>query len=184
MANMETTKIKEETVTEKSVTLIEHVNGLNALMNEANEIEEKGEDIPLALMDKINQALTNKSEKIDRCVAWITRCGAEVDWLKSEKSCLDVQIKRVERSVSRMKELAGFMMNATGESRLEGLKGHYFRWQPSKAVIIDDKGLIPQEFIVRTVEFSVDRKKISAELKLGRKVPGTHLEERKSVVAK
>lgn len=167
----------------KRETLLARTNDLQEIMSEISYLESIGEPVPHALSDKLTNALTAQSEKIDRCVIWVGRAKAEIEWLKNEKKSIDAQIKRVEASIKRMNELADFVMKASGEDRLSGMH-HYFRKQSSTAVKITDESLIPEEFKSTEIKTSVDKSKLLQELRSGKTIPGAELEERVSIIPK
>lgn len=176
MANLETASPKK--------TLIEHTDDLNALMNKADSLAQAGEDVPAELMDQITEALTQQGEKVDRCAAWVSRAMAEIVWLKEEKASIDAQIRRVERTIERMNYLAGVVMDIAQLDKLEGLKGHSFRWNHSSAVGEVDVDALPEEYKSTETKVVVDRKKLRDALMAGKDVPGACLDKRRRVVCR
>lgn len=164
-------------------TLIERTDNLNKIMGHISYLESIGEKIPTDLQDELNNMLTAHADKVDRCVIWINRAKAEIDWLKEEKKSIDAQIKRVENSIKRMNSLASMVMTNTGQTKMTGMH-HYFSQRKSQAALIMDEDQIPEDYRCVEVKKTIDKSKILMDLKSGKDVPGAVLDKRINIVSK
>lgn len=146
-----------------------------------NEIEELGETVPKELAERVNQLLEVKAEKVDRYVAFERFCKSQAEWLRSEKKVLDAEIKRIDRTVERLKSAALLVMSSTGECEILGKAGHKFLMRESSSVKITDITKVPEEFRRTTISedkitIEADKNKIKDAFKKGLLVEGAGLE--------
>ncbi len=167
-----------------SKSLIEHTDELRLLLGRCDQYDQEGEEVPQDLMDKLSEALTGQAEKVDRCASFVARAEAEVTWLKSEKDAIDLQQKKVQRAIDRMKEIGGMVMNAAKSRRLEGMKGHLFYKREVKKVKIDDTDKIPAKYLKSETTIVVDKKALLRDLKAGEEIPGASIDTSDTVIVK
>lgn len=83
----------------------------------------------------------------------------------------------IERRAERMRSYLQGCMEATGIQRIEG-PGVVLSFRKSSAVVIDEPGLIPTEFMRQPEPPPPDKKAIAEAIKAGKDVPGAHIESR------
>lgn len=167
-----------------SESLIDLTKELAEVVYKVTECEEAGEPVPTELIERLENALTNQADKVDRCAAFVSRANSEIDWLDNEIKLLQAKKKSFESAIDRMKGLAKLVMEKEGVRELVGLRGHKFSLRKSQAVEVVDESLVPAEFtrIVQKVE--INKADALKKLKLGVEVAGLSLSERENVVIK
>jgi len=93
--------------------------------------------------------------------------------------------KAIENRAASLRDYLARCMEATGIEKIEG-PGIALSFRKSTAVVIDEPGLIPAEFM-RTPEPpppAPDKKAIGEALKAGSSVAGAHIETRKNLQIK
>lgn len=167
-----------------SESLIDRSTELAIVVNQITELEADGLEIPTALVERLETALTSQAEKVDACAAFVSRAKSEIDWLKAEEELLASKRKRIERGIERMKELAKLVMQKEGVRELTGLRGHKFSIRDSYSVAVVDEDKVPGEFtrIVQRVE--VNKAEALKTLKTGVEIVGLALQKNENVIVK
>lgn len=132
------------------------------------------------VMSFLKEELETKSSSI---VKYIRNLELEVQMIKVEESRLETLRKVREKKISSLK---GYMVNilrTLEKSKVEtdiGVLG----LRKSQVVMIDNQESIPKKYLIKKLEYSVDKRAIGVDLKLGKKVKGVHLEENYSLQIK
>lgn len=93
--------------------------------------------------------------------------------------------KAIENRAESLRDYLARCMDACGIEKISG-PGVALSWRASSAVVIDEPGLIPTEYM-RTKpapDPEPDKKAIADAIKAGKEVPGAHIEARKSLQIK
>ena len=167
-----------------SKTLIEITNELRDLMFQRDEMIQAGLEVTGELNEKINEIMEFQGNKIDRCVSFVQMAENQITWLKTEKEHLAKQIKKYERAVDGMKDIAKNVMEQNGITEMVGENGHKFRLSHNTRVNVLSLDQIPQELTREKISIEPDKNAIKEKLKAGEKVPGAELIESTSVVVK
>lgn len=132
-------------------------------------------------------ALAIKQEELEgKAVSYahvIKTAEYEVDVITEEMARLAKLKKGREKTVDFLKNSIGAAMIAYSIERVETPTIKIF-FRPSKAVEIIDEAAIPEEFLNTKTSVSIDKVKITAELKAGRSVFGAELQEKKNLQIK
>ncbi|ANS05336.1 hypothetical protein [uncultured Mediterranean phage] len=101
--------------------------------------------------------------------------------LKSEAQAILARVKAINANLEKIDDRLLLLLEAhaitTGEDRANLADGGWVqkRIYKSQQVYIDDPSELPKAFTIETV--SADKRYIRDQLKLGREVPGAHLED-------
>lgn len=163
-------------------TLVDQTNELEMLFSKIASLEEEGKDVPNALMDQVTNSLSAHAEKIDRCAAFVKRTESQIEWLKNEKDALNRIQKQLNWRISRMKQLAGGVMDAQGSRKIDGMRGHYFSKRSTVKLSVVDENQIPDEYIIWTK--TLDKSKIKQDIKDGKHVPGAELVKDDAIIVR
>ena len=90
--------------------------------------------------------------------------------------------KALESRADALREYLAQNLTACGVEKVEG-PGVRISWRKSSAVVIDEPGLVPAEFM-RQAELpppAPDKKAIGEALKAGKVVAGAHIEQRRNL---
>ncbi len=119
-------------------------------------------------------------------VALMVRCfeadaAACKQWAKDATE----RAKAIEARADRLRDYLATNLEACGIEKVDG-PGVAISFRKSSAVVIDGQDLIPDEFMRRkpAPDPEPDKAAIAAAIKLGREVPGAHIEARKSLQIK
>lgn len=93
--------------------------------------------------------------------------------------------KAIEARAERIRDYLAKNLDACGIEKISG-PGVALSWRASSAVVIDEPGLIPVEFmrVKPAPDPEPDKKAIADAIKAGKEVPGAHVEARKSLQIK
>lgn len=129
------------------------------------------------IMDFMREELKMKSSSI---VKYIRNMELEIQMIKSEEERLEILKKNREKKIINLKEYMVNILRSLDKSKIETEIGS-LGLRKSQVVAIDNREIIPKKYIVKKIEFSIDKRTIGADLKLGKKIKGVHLEENYSL---
>lgn len=164
------------------------MTALYLLANEYREAAQRLADLELDeqtvadTLDGMSGELEVKAQNVGFMVRSLEADAAAVkQWSKDAAD-------RAKTLEARAESLRGYLarcMEATGIEKIEG-PGIVLSFRKSSAVIVDEPGLIPAEFM-RTPEPpppAPDKKSIGDAIKAGREVAGAHIEHCRSLQVK
>lgn len=117
--------------------------------------------------------------------AMVRSIEADAAAIKQWAADAQERAKAVQARADSLREYLRSNLEACGIQKIEG-PGIVIGWRKSSAVVIDEPGLIPSEYM-RTPEPpppAPDKKAIGEALKAGTAVPGAHVETRKNLQIK
>jgi Siphovirus Gp157 len=163
-------------------------DGMTALYLVAAQYREAAAKLADLDLDSVTLADTLESLSGDletkaQSVAFMARsmeadAAAVKQWAKDATE----RAKAIEARAERLREYLSDNMEACGIQRIEG-PGITLSFRKSHAVVIDEPGLIPAEYM-RTPEpppAAPDKRAITDAIKLGEVVPGAHVETRQAL---
>jgi hypothetical protein len=164
---------------------------MTALFVIANEYREAAEKLsnldldPQTLADTL-ESLSGELEVKAQSVAYMIRnMEATASAIKEFEEKQTERRKAIEARAEGLKRYLQNCMEATGIKKIEG-PGVVLSFRESSAVVIDEPGLIPIDYM-RTPpipEAQPDKKAIGEAIKAGTEVPGAHIEKRKNLQIK
>jgi len=174
---------KVEVASPKKQTLMDMTLSLEEMMGRLDDIHESGEEPSEAMIEALNDMVTNQAEKIDRTCIFINKLKFDIDWLKDEKNKLDAELKKKERTILRLAERARTVMEIERVKELNGLRGHKFSQRKSSYLeVACTMGELPMQYIDTTQ--SINKKAIKDALKAGGKVNGCEIKQRINIQVK
>lgn len=130
-------------------------------------------------LDGLSGDLEHKAQNVAMMVRSLEADAAAVkQWAKDAAD----RAKAIEARADSMRDYLANNLAACGIEKIEG-PGVRITWRKSSAVVVDEPGLIPDEFM-RTPEpppLAPDKKAIGDAIKAGKEVPGAHIEQRRNL---
>lgn len=140
-------------------------------------------DLPPEVVADTLESLSGELEVKAQSVAFMARsieaeAEAMKDWARKANDRAGAALARAES----LREYIARCMQATGVLKIEG-PGIRLGFRRSSAVVIDDAGMIPAEFMrhLPAPPPAPDKKAIADAFKAGRDVTGVHIESRQSL---
>ncbi len=168
----------------KMSTLYEITSELDSIVNELHQYEQDQLEVPTELAQRLNGLLDQEGEKVDRCCIYITKTDKEIEHLKSHLQVVQSEIKKKERMIEYLKNIALNTMNRRGVRELQGKLGHKFSLRESTSVEIYDTKLLPDTFLKLKEEWQVDKNAVKDAIKSGEQIPGARLSKNLNVQVK
>lgn len=129
------------------------------------------------------ESLSGELETKAQGVAYMVRsleadAAAVKQWSKEAAE----RAKALENRAENLRDYLARCMEACSIEKISG-PGVVLSWRASSAVVIDEPGLIPAEFmrVKPAPDPEPDKKAIAEVIKAGAEVPGAHIEQRKSL---
>lgn len=129
------------------------------------------------------ESLSGELETKAQGVAFMVRsleadAAAVKQWAKDAAE----RAKALENRAENLRDYLSRCMEASGIEKISG-PGVALSWRASSAVVIDEPGLIPSEFmrVKPAPDPEPDKKAIADAIKAGAEVPGAHIESRRSL---
>ena len=119
-------------------------------------------------------------------VAFVVRnLEVSADAIKAHREQQKEREDAIRKRAESMRSYLARCMEACGIEKIEG-PGIALSFRKSSAVVINEPGLIPQEFmrVKPAPPPEPDKTAISAAIKAGKEVPGAHIEQRRSLQIK
>lgn len=143
------------------------------LIWEESEVEEA--------QKKIEELQNKKDEIIEWALKKRSNHESTVDQLKKERERFDSLIEYEEKRVDNMEKLIMRLLPDIKKPTL--FWTHKVSYRNSKAVVVDNQDIIPDEFIREKVTISVDKVALKEALEKW-EVEGARIEERKHLIIK
>lgn len=155
--------------------LYEINNEIAEIFASADEDGELSEEA-FAALSALNMARETKIENIG---LWIKDLEAEAKALKDEKQALNERQKAKENKAKSLRE---YLIAELNGEKFETAR-LAISWRKSSSVVIDDPLKIPADFLVQKAP-DINRRLISASFKVGKAVPGAHIEYHNNIQIK
>ena len=143
-------------------------------------------DLPPEVLADTLESLTGDVEAKSQNVAMFA-LGLEslADSIKAHRESQKAREDALRKRAEALRDYITRSMDACGISKIEG-PGVALTFRKSSAVVINEPGLIPSEYMVtpEPPPPAPSKTLIGAALKAGREVPGAHIEHRKSLQIK
>lgn len=150
---------------ERSLSLLEAEQGLMQAL-EADEFDDTS-------LDVLDAWLQGAQDKRDAYVFVAKRLEAEIESCREYAKQVDEIRKRTERALERLKARARYVMETTGQDRLQGKVHKLWLQKTPGQVVITDFDAIPEALM--RVKREADKAKIRQLLKDGHEVPGADM---------
>lgn len=121
----------------------------------------------------------DRDEKVENIALFIKNLSAEAEAVKNEKQKLAARQSAIENKVEHLKT---YLTAALDGERFKTSRC-VVSYRRSEQTVIEDIKAVPEEYL-RIKEPEADKSKIKFALKLGKEVPGAHLEENVSIQIK
>lgn len=140
-------------------------------------------DLPPEVVRDTLEGLSGDLEHKAQNVAMMVR-GLEADAAAVKQWAKDAaeRAKSIEARADNLKDYLAANLSAAGIEKIEG-PGVRITWRKSSAVVIDEPGLIPTEFmrVPEPPPAAPDKKAIADAIKSGHAIPGAHVEQRRNL---
>ena len=143
-------------------------------------------DLDAATIADTLESLSGDLEVKAQNVAYMVRnIESTVEAINAFTKDQQARAKSLELRAEGLRNYLQRCMEATGIEKIEG-PGIVLSFRKSSAVVIDEPGLIPNEFMRQPEPPapSPDKTAISAAIKAGKEVAGAHIEQRRSLQIK
>lgn len=164
------------------MNLFEINEQIRYLMNSLfeNVDEETGEILAEDVAEALAELSLSRTEKFENIALYIKEKQAEADALKAEAKKLTERARVATNAVERLRSYLTMGMQEAGLSKFESARAK-MSFRKSSALIVDDIGKIPEEYLKVSVD--VDKAGLKKFMKT-ETVEGAHLEERQSLSIK
>ena len=143
--------------------------------------DEELDDEQRAEMDRyLNDLAQAESDKVDNVCGWMTAELARAEACKKEGDRLKAKAKTIESRISWLKHRYAETMLAHGVRKIKGAV-YTVSTRITQATDIADENAIPAEYRVEKVVTDIDKRRILADLKAGRDIPGARLVEHSNI---
>jgi Siphovirus Gp157 len=143
-------------------------------------------DLPPEVVADTLESLSGEIEvKAQNVALFVRSMEADAAAVKQWAKDATERAKAIEARAERLREYLSDNMQACGITRVDG-PGITLSFRKSHAVVIDEPGLIPAEYM-RTPEpppAAPDKRAIADAIKFGEVVPGAHVETRQLLQVK
>lgn len=161
------------------------MTALYLLANEYRDAAEKLADMELdeqTIADTLESISGELEHKAQAVGFMIRNIESGVEAINAFTKQQQARAKALEARAEQMRGYLARCMLATGIEKISG-PGIELKFRKSSAVVIDEPGLIPTEFMTAPPPPAPAPSKtlISAAIKAGREVPGAHVEARKNL---
>jgi hypothetical protein len=133
-------------------------------------------------LDSLSGELELKAQNV---AMFVRNLEATVYAINEHTKAQQQRAKALEHRAEALRDYLQRCMEATGIEKIEG-PGITIGFRKSSAVVINEPGLIPDEYF-RTPEpppAAPDKKAIADAIKAGKDVPGAHVEQRRNLQIK
>ena len=148
---------------------------------ELSEREDLDPEVLHDTLDAINDALEDKADNI---AAWIDEL---TNAAKRKKAKADEWKESAKEDLKKADSLKHYLVQElthAGKRKMETDRFLLSTRNNAPSTVIDDETLIPDTFKTKKVTESVDKTAIKEAIKLGKDVPGAHLQASKSITIK
>lgn len=161
------------------------MNGkLYELADKYKELSEREDLDPEVLhdtLDAINDAIEDKADNI---AAWIDNLISASERKKKKAKAWDASAKADLNKANNLKQYLIQELNHAGKKKTETDRFLLSTRKNNPSTVIDDATLIPDTFKTTKVTESIDKTAIKDAIKLGKDVPGAHLQASQSITIK
>lgn len=164
------------------------MTALYAIANDYRAAAEKLADLDLdaqTIADTLEGLSGELEVKAQNVAMFVRNLETTVAAINEHTKAQQARAKSLELRAEALRDYLQRCMESTGIEKIEG-PGIAIGFRKSSAVVIDEPGLIPAEFMRKPEPPppSPDKTAISAAIKAGAAVPGAHIETRKNLSIK
>lgn len=161
------------------------MSSLFVLTNEYRSAAEKLADLelpPEVIADTLESLSGELEEKAQNVGHMVRRFETDAAACKAWAKAASDRAKAIEARAEAMRGYLASAMQACGIEKIEG-PGIRLSFRKSSAVVIDELGLIPAEFMVtpEPPPAAPSKTLIGNAIKAGQEVPGAHIEQRRNL---
>lgn len=139
-------------------------------------------DLPDEVIDDTLEGIEGELvEKGRNVAAFFLNLGAEIEAIKGAEARIAAHRKALENKQSRLKEYLKQNMSRCGITEIKANDGSFaakLYIGRDEAVVIDDEGQLPKDYLREKVTYTADKTLIKSALNDGFDVPGAHVEKR------
>jgi hypothetical protein len=135
------------------------------------------------LEERISEYLTAEVHKVDKVGSVLSSLDNVVENAKHEIERLRERQQSAEKAAKR---LEGYVLHVLRQRGGQPLRGQNvtFSVRRTEALIVDDPGVVPDQWKRTTVNIDILKNPIKQALKAGEDVPGVHLEQHENLQRK
>lgn len=140
-------------------------------------------DLPPEVVADTLESLSGDLElKAQNVAAMVRVIEADASAVKQWAKDANERAKAMEARAERLRDYLSQTLESCGIEKIEG-PGIRISWRKSSAVVIDEQGLIPAQYMRQPEPPppAPDKKAIGDAIKAGQEVPGAHIEQRRNL---
>lgn len=157
---------------------------LYELADKYKELSERDDLDPEVLQDTLDAINDVLEDKADNIAAWIDELTNAAKRKKAKAKEWNDSAKADLNKADSLKKYLIQELTHAGKKKMETDRFLLSTRNNAPSTVIDDATLIPDTFKTKKVTESVDKTAIKEAIKLGKDVPGAHLQASKSITIK
>lgn len=152
-------------------------------LDESEIVDPETGEVLIDVFEELDNLSMQRNDKILGIARYIDALKRESDLLKEKAEQLKERAKVKENKLERLKEYVKNSMITFDTKKIED-ETVTVKLNSTKVVIVLDENQIPEEYLNTVVKVQPDRRKILADLKLGKAIPGAELGESKTIMVR
>ncbi len=152
-------------------------------LDESEIVDSETGEVLIDVFDELDKLSMQRNDKILGIARYIDALKRESELLKEKAEQLKERAKVKENKLERLKEYVKNSMITFDTKKIED-ETVTVKLNSTKVVTVLDENQIPEEYLNTVVKVQPDRRKILADLKLGKIIPGAELGENKTITVR
>lgn len=152
-------------------------------LDESEVIDSETGEVLIDVFEELDKLSMQRNDKILNIARYIDSLKRESELLKEKAEQLKDRAKSKENKLERLKTYVKESMVKFDTKKIED-ETVTVRINSAKVATVLDESKIPEEYLNTVVKVSPDKRKILADLKLGKVIPGVELGESKTVTVR
>ena len=152
-------------------------------LDESEVIDSETGEVLIDVFEELDKLSMQRNDKILNIARYIDGLKRESELLKEKAEQLKERAKSKENKIERLKTYVKESMAKFDTKKIED-ETVTVRINSAKVATVLDESKIPEEYLNTVVKVSPDKRKILADLKLGKVIPGVELGESKTVTVR
>lgn len=152
-------------------------------LDESEVIDSETGEVLIDVFEELDKLSMQRNDKILNIARYIDSLKRDSELLKEKAEQLKDRAKSKENKLERLKTYVKESMVKFDTKKIED-ETVTVRINSAKVATVLDESKIPEEYLNTVVKVSPDKRKILADLKLGKVIPGVELGESKTVTVR